>query len=103
MILVPIVATTVTHTMRAIMSAGGIVRSRIDTASKKRAAAVLEAMGLTSSDAIRLLLLRVADEKRLPFEAKVPNAKSRLAMKELAEGKCRRSASAVALFEDFSI
>jgi hypothetical protein len=44
-------------------------------------------MGLTVSDAIRLLLLRVADEKRLPFEVKVPNAKSRRAMKNWPNGR----------------
>lgn len=85
------------------MAADTIVRSRIDTATKERAAAALEAMGLTISDAIRLLLLRVADEQRLPFEVKVPNAASRAAMKELAEGKGKRSASAKALFEDLGI
>ena len=52
------------------MAADSIVRSRIDTETKERAAAALEAMGLTISDAIRLLLLRVADEKRLPFEVR---------------------------------
>jgi DNA-damage-inducible protein J len=45
----------------------------------------------------------VAQEKRLPFEVKVPNVKSRLAMKELAEGRGKRSASAVALFKDLGI
>jgi len=85
------------------MAADTIVRSRIDTATKERAAAALEAMGLTISDAIRLLLLRVADEKRLPFEVKVPNARSRQAMQELVEGKGKRSASAAALFKDLGI
>jgi DNA-damage-inducible protein J len=85
------------------MSADTIVRSRIDAATKARATAALEAMGLTISDAIRLLLLRVADEKRLPFELKVPNAESRLAMKELKNGKGKRSASAAALFKDLGI
>lgn len=85
------------------MATDAIVRSRIDSETKERAAAALEAMGLTISDAIRLLLLRVAEEKRLPFEVKVPNAKSRLAMKELVEGKGRRSASATALFKDLGI
>jgi DNA-damage-inducible protein J len=85
------------------MTADTIVRSRIDTATKQRAAAALEAMGLTISDAIRLLLLRVADEKRLPFEVKVPTAKSRQAMQELVEGKGKRSASAAALFKDLGI
>ena len=60
-------------------------------------------MGLTISDAIRLLLLRVADEKRLPFEVKVPNAASREAMQSLAAGKGKRAASATALFKDLDI
>jgi DNA-damage-inducible protein J len=85
------------------MTADSIVRSRIDTETKQRAAAALAAMGLTISDAIRLLLLRVADERRLPFDVKVPNAKSRLAMQQLVEGKGRRSASAAALFKDLKI
>ena len=84
------------------MPADSIVRSRIDTATKQRTAA-LAAMGLTISDAIRLLLLRVADEKRLPFDVTVPNAKSRQAMQELAAGKGKRSAAAAALFKDLSI
>jgi len=85
------------------MPADAIVRSRIDAATKARATAALEAMDLTISDAIRLLLLRVADEKRLPFELKAPNAKSRLAMKDLSEGKGKRSASANAPFKDLGI
>jgi len=43
------------------------VRARIDSATKERAADALAAMGLTISDAIRLLMLRVVDEHRLPF------------------------------------
>jgi DNA-damage-inducible protein J len=85
------------------MSADSIVRYRIDADTKQRAAAALAAMGLTISDAIRLLLLRVADERRLPFEVKVPNAKTRQAMQELAEGKGKRAASADALFKDLGI
>ena len=85
------------------MTADTVVRSRIDAATKRRAAAALEAMGLTISDAIRLLLLRVAAERRLPFDVKVPNAKTRLAMQELTEGKGKRSASAAALFKDMGI
>lgn len=52
------------------------VRARIDTNTKERAAEALGAMGLSISDAIRLLMLRVADERRLPFEIKVPSAAS---------------------------
>jgi len=50
------------------------VRARIDTATKERAASALEAMGLSISDAIRLLMRRIAEERRLPFDVKVPNA-----------------------------
>ncbi len=65
------------------------VRARIDSATKERAAAALEAMGLSISDAIRLLMLRVADERRLPFEVRVPNAATRKAIAELEAGKGR--------------
>lgn len=58
------------------------VRARIDTLTKNRATEALEAMGLSVSDAIRLLLLRVADERCLPFEVKVPNPTTRKAMAE---------------------
>ncbi len=85
------------------MTANTIVRSRIDTDTKKRAASALSAMGLTISDAIRLLLLRVADEKRLPFDVKVPNAESRRAMTELRAGKGKRLDTAAALFKDLGI
>lgn len=63
------------------------VRARIDARTKERAAGALEAMGLSISDAIRLLMLRVADEHRLPFEVKAPNAKTRKAIVELEGGK----------------
>ena len=62
------------------------VRARIDAETKARATEALEAMGLSVSDVIRLLMLRIADERRLPFEVKVPNPTTREAMTEL-EGK----------------
>jgi DNA-damage-inducible protein J len=73
------------------------VRARINSETKERAADALEAMGLTISDAIRLLMLRVADEGRLPFEVKVPNATTRRAIAELEAGKGTRFASVDAL------
>uniref|UniRef100_A0A3B0MLH2 Antitoxin DinJ n=1 Tax=Arsenophonus endosymbiont of Trialeurodes vaporariorum TaxID=235567 RepID=A0A3B0MLH2_9GAMM len=63
------------------------VRARIDANTKERATAALEAMGLSVSDAIRLLMLRVADEQRLPFDIKIPNATTRKAIAELEGGK----------------
>lgn len=76
------------------------VRARIDTRTKKRAADALGAMGLSISDAIRLLMLRVADERRLPFEVKAPNATTRKAMAELEAGKGKRFKSVAALMAD---
>lgn len=76
------------------------VRARIDTNTKERAADALEAMGLTISDAIRLLMLRVADERRLPFDVKVPNSATRKAIAELESGKGKRFASVNDLMAD---
>ena len=82
------------------MRADSVVRARIDRDTKVRATEALNAMGLTVSDAIRLLLLRVADEKRLPFAVQVPNATTVEAMKQLDDGKGKRFSGAEELFED---
>ena len=85
------------------MNSNTVVRARIDSATKARATEALQAMGLLVSDAIRLLLLRVADEKRLPFAIQVPNATTVKAMKELADGKGKRFNSAEELFRDIGV
>ena len=76
----------------AMAHADTYVRARIDTETKERAAHALQAMGLSLSDAIRLLMVRIADERCLPFDIKAPNATSREAMAELAAGKGQRFA-----------
>ena len=68
------------------MASDTVVRARIDGQVKERAAKVLAEMGLSVSDAIRLLLVRVATEKALPFDLKVPNAETRAAISELEQG-----------------
>ena len=78
------------------------VRARIDSATKKRAADALEAMGLSVSDAIRLLMLRVAAERRLPFNVRVPAATSRKAIAELEAGKGKRFKNTAALMADLN-
>ena len=85
------------------MKTDAVVRARIDSDTKARAAEALHAMGLTLSDAIRLLLLRVADEKRLPFAVQAPNITTVKAMKELEEGKGRRFDNMEALFRDLGV
>ena len=69
------------------MSANAVVRARIDEHIKEEAASVLAAMGLTISDAFRLLLTRVAREKALPFEPLIPNKKTIAAMKAARRGE----------------
>jgi DNA-damage-inducible protein J len=78
------------------------VRARIDTETKERAVAALDAMGLTVSDVIRILLRRVADEQCVPFEIKVPNAATREAMRELADGDSKQFATVEELMADLN-
>lgn len=56
------------------MPANVVVRARIDGQIKEEAAIVLAAIGLTVSDAFRIMLTRVASEKALPFEPLIPSA-----------------------------
>src|SRR6266849_584103 len=69
------------------MPANSVVRARIDEQTKTEAAAVLKAMGLTVSDAFRLLMVRIAREKALPFEPLVPNEETIEAMKAARRGE----------------
>lgn len=69
------------------MSENAVVRARINEHIKEEATVVLAAMGLTVSDAFRILLTRVAHDKALPFEPLMPNAKTIKAMKEARRGK----------------
>ena len=85
------------------MSTDSVVRARIDSDTKARATAALEAMGLSVSDAIRLLMLRIADEQRLPFSVQVPNAKTVKAMEELESGQGKRFSNEQELFDDLGL
>lgn len=85
------------------MNCDAVVRARIDKDTKARAMTALQAMGLSMSDAIRLLLVRVANEKRLPFPIQVPHPVTTKAMKELEEGKGQRFENAEGLYQDLDI
>jgi len=69
------------------MTDNSVVRARIDERTKQEAAAVLKSIGLTLSDAFRLLLVRVAAEKALPFDPLVPNEETIEAMKAARRGE----------------
>ena len=83
-----------------MITADTYVRARIDTDTKVRAAAALDAMGLSVSDAISLLMLRDADERRLPFEVKAPSESSRQALAEIEAGKVESFATLEDLMAD---
>ncbi len=82
------------------MPANTVVRARIDSHVKEEASAVLAAMGLTVSDAFRLLLTRIAREKMLPFEPLTPNETTIAAMREARAGKLKSFDSVEALMAD---
>jgi DNA-damage-inducible protein J len=84
------------------MAATAFVRARVDEQIRNEAAAVLDDMGLTVSDVIRITLTKVAKEGALPFELKVPNAETRAAMieaRELARTRRTTHPSADELFD----
>jgi len=82
------------------MAANQLVQTRIDGAIKEEAAAVLAAMGLTVSDAVRLMLTKVAHEHALPFDPLIPNATTIAAMKEARAGNLAKFDSVEALMAD---
>jgi DNA-damage-inducible protein J len=75
------------------MASDTVVRARIDSQVKADASRVLGKMGLTVSDAIRMMLVRVAAEEALPFPVKVPNAETLAAMAEADSGDLRSFSS----------
>lgn len=72
------------------MTANAVVRARIDERTKIEASKVLAAMGLTASDAFRMMMKRIASEKALPFSPLVPNAETIAAMEEHLHGPLPR-------------
>jgi DNA-damage-inducible protein J len=80
-----------------------MVHVRVDEKTKQMATKTLAAMGISVSDAVRMLLVRVAAEKALPFDVKVPNATTVKAMRGADRGKGKRFKSAGALLKDLGI
>ena len=85
------------------MPTNAVVRSRISAEVKVKAAAVLEGMGLTVSDVMRIVLTRVANENALPFDLK-PNKLTRATMRKTARGEdVHRARNAADLFKKLEI
>lgn len=85
------------------MAATAMIHVRVDEEVKAQATETLASMGLSVSDAVRVFLKRVAVEKALPFEVRVPNAETRAAMAEadaIIRDRNARFATAEELFDD---
>jgi DNA-damage-inducible protein J len=81
------------------MAASTMLHVRIDEGLKERGNAVLDAIGLSASDAVRLLYHRLVAEQGFPLELKVPNDKTRAAMAEaetIADKRRARFADGIA-------
>lgn len=82
------------------MNTDAVVRARISGQVRDEATSVLAAMGLSVSDAIRMMLVRVAAEKALPFEVKVPNAVTARTLRKIEQGQdLERPKDAADMFE----
>ena len=84
------------------MVSNALVTTRINGAVKEEAAAVLATMGLTVSDAVRLMLIKISKEHALPFDPFVPNDETIAAMKEARRGKLASFKSVEDLMEDLN-
>lgn len=76
------------------MPTNTIVRVKIDRELKNEAAAILETVGLTPSDALRIMMTRIASGKSFPFDLLIPNKETIAAMKEARKGKLKSFTSA---------
>ena len=79
-----------------------MVHVRVNGKIKAQATKALTAMGLSISDAVRVLLTRVAADKQLPFDLKVPNAETRSAMREARAMSKARFSSADELMRELN-
>jgi DNA-damage-inducible protein J len=89
--------------LRSDIMATTMVHVRVDEKIRLRATKALAGMGISVSDAVRMLLVRVAAEKALPFDVKVPNATTVKAMRAADRGKGKRLKSAGAMLKDLGI
>jgi DNA-damage-inducible protein J len=84
------------------MVTNSVVRARIDKKVKTEAEAVLASIGLTVSDAFRMMMMRIVEEKALPFEPLIPNDETIKAMKAARRGELVHVGSADKLLESLN-
>lgn len=85
------------------MAHTSMLHVRVDDDVKLQASEALESMGLSVSDAVRIFLKRVVNDRAFPLELKVPNAQTFAAMEEsraMMKARRPRFVTAEALFDD---
>ncbi len=85
------------------MAHSTMLHVRVDDEVKTQASETLATIGLSVSDAVRILLKRVVNDQAFPLELKVPNAQTRAAMTEaraMMKARATRFESADALLDD---
>ena len=81
------------------MATDSVVRARVNESTKREASAILEKVGLTTSDVIRMVLLRIVEDKALPFDPVRPNQVTMRAIESSRTGKVKSAPSAKALIK----
>jgi DNA-damage-inducible protein J len=80
-----------------------MIHVRVDQTVKEVASATLAKLGMSMSDAIRIMLARVAAEKALPFDIRIPNAATVKAIRSVAKNQGKRFRSVKVLCRDLGI
>ncbi len=75
------------------MKKSSSINARIDPKLKKQAEAILQGVGLTTAEAIRIFYTHICLSKGLPFEVRLPNDETIAAIEELESGKGARYSS----------
>jgi DNA-damage-inducible protein J len=77
-----------------------VVKARIEPSLKRETELILDGLGISTTEAIRMFLTQVRLHQGLPFEVRIPNAATQAAMSELESGKGKHFSSVEALFND---
>ena len=85
------------------MAADAVVRARVSERTKREASAILEKAGLTTSDVIRMLLIRVVEDQALPFDPVRPNKDTVSAIAASRSGKVKSSKTAKDLIKSLNV
>jgi DNA-damage-inducible protein J len=80
-------------------TATAVVRARVEPKLRDDAEAVLDRLGLSMSDAIRMYLCQIRDRKGIPFLVEIPNAETLQSIRDLEEGRYETAHSIGELME----